>query len=53
LGEWKIETGSIRVQVKKGDRVTFHGELGEIELVADPLVDDPKADCMLKSLAEE
>ena len=26
----------------KGDRVLFHGEPGQIELVADPLVTDPE-----------
>lgn len=31
-------------EIKKGDRVLFHGEPGEIELVADPLVPDPETD---------
>jgi hypothetical protein len=31
-------------EIKKGDRVMFHGEPGEIELVADPLVLDPDTD---------
>jgi len=29
-------------EIKKGDRVLFHGEPGEIEFVADPLVNDPE-----------
>lgn len=29
-------------EIKKGDRVLFHGEPGQIELVADPLVNDPE-----------
>ena len=29
-------------EIKKGDRVLYHGEPGEIELVADPLVVDPE-----------
>jgi hypothetical protein len=28
-------------QVKRGDRVLFHGEPGEIAFVADPLISDP------------
>ena len=31
-------------EIKKGDRVLFHREPGEIELVADPLVPDPETD---------
>ena len=31
-------------EIRKGDRVLFHGEPGEIELVADPLVPDPETD---------
>lgn len=31
-------------EIKKGDRVLFHGEPGEIELVADPLVKDPETE---------
>jgi hypothetical protein len=27
-------------EIRKGDRVLYHGEPGEIELVADPLVSD-------------
>jgi hypothetical protein len=29
-------------EIRKGDRVLFHGEPGEIELVADPVVSDPE-----------
>jgi hypothetical protein len=29
-------------EIRKGDRVLFHGEPGEIEFVADPLVNDPE-----------
>jgi len=31
-------------EIKKGDRVMFHGEPGEIEFVADPLISDPQTD---------
>ena len=31
-------------RIKKGDRVLFHGEPGEIEFVADPLEDDPETE---------
>jgi hypothetical protein len=31
-------------EIKKGDRVIFHGEPGEIEFVADPLVNDPETE---------
>jgi hypothetical protein len=31
-------------EIRKGDRVRFHGEPGEIELVADPLVKDSETD---------
>ncbi len=31
-------------EIGKGDRVLLHGELGEIELVADPAVADPETD---------
>ena len=27
-------------EIRKGDKVLFHGELGEIEFIADPLVND-------------
>jgi hypothetical protein len=30
--------------IRKGDRVLFQGEPGEIELVADPLVPDPETE---------
>jgi hypothetical protein len=35
-------------QIVKGDRVLFHGEPGEIELVADPLVNDPETEWYVK-----
>ena len=31
-------------EIKKGDRVMFHGDPGEIELVADPILADPETD---------
>ena len=31
-------------EIKKGDRVLFHGEPGEIEFVADALIGDPAMD---------
>jgi hypothetical protein len=31
-------------QIRKGDRVLFHGEPGEIELVADPTIAGSEAD---------
>ena len=31
-------------EIKKGDRVLFHGEPGEIEFVADTLIGDPAMD---------
>jgi hypothetical protein len=31
-------------EIRKGDRVIFHGEPGEIEFVADPDVSDPEID---------
>jgi hypothetical protein len=31
-------------EIRKGDRVLFHSESGEIELVADPAVPDPETD---------
>ena len=31
-------------EIRKGDRVLFHGEPGEIELVADPAIADPETD---------
>ena len=35
-------------EIKKGDRIMFHGEPGEIEFVADPLVCDPETDWYVK-----
>jgi hypothetical protein len=35
-------------QIAKGDRVLFHGEPGEIELVADPLINDPETEWYVK-----
>jgi len=35
-------------QIVKGDRVFFHGEPGQIELVADPLVNDPETEWYVK-----
>lgn len=35
-------------EIKKGDRVLFHREPGEIELVADPLVPDPETDWFIQ-----
>jgi len=35
-------------EIKKGDRVLFHGEPGEIEFVADPLIDDPETEWYVK-----
>jgi hypothetical protein len=35
-------------QIVKGDRVLFHGEPGQIELVADPLVTDPETEWYVK-----
>ena len=37
-------------EIKKGDRVIFHGEPGEIEFVADKLVGDPAADWYVREL---
>lgn len=31
-------------EIKRGDRVLFHGDLGEIEFVADALIGDPATD---------
>jgi hypothetical protein len=31
-------------EIRKGDRVLFHGEPGEVEFVADPFVKDPEVD---------
>jgi hypothetical protein len=35
-------------EIKKGDRVLFHGEPGDIEFVADPLIDDPETEWYVK-----
>ncbi len=35
-------------EVRKGDKVLSHGEPGEIEFVADALVDDPAMDWNLR-----
>ncbi len=35
-------------EIKKGDRVLFHGEPGEIEFVADPLIADPETEWYVK-----
>ncbi|HTS13414.1 MAG TPA: hypothetical protein VMH00_14955 [Candidatus Limnocylindrales bacterium] len=31
-------------EIRKGDRITYHGEEGEIELVADPGLEDTSSD---------
>ena len=46
---FKYESGE---EIKKGDHVTFHGEPGEIEFVADPLFNDPETDCYAKELGD-
>jgi hypothetical protein len=38
---FKYQSGE---EIKKGDRVIFHGEPGEIEFVADKLTGDPAID---------
>jgi hypothetical protein len=38
---FKYQSGA---EIKKGDRVLLHGEPGEIEFVADPLIDDPETE---------
>ena len=35
-------------EIKKGDHVMFHGEPGEIELVADPSIPDPETDWFVR-----
>ena len=35
-------------EIKKGDRVIFHDEPGEIEFVADPLESDPETEWYVK-----
>jgi len=37
-------------EIKKGDRVIYHGEPGEIEFVADPLIKDPETDWYVQEL---
>ena len=39
-----MASGAVKVSIKKSDAVFFHGEPGEIEFVADPLVKDPEKD---------
>jgi hypothetical protein len=34
----KYQTGE---EIRKGDRILISGQLGEIELIADPLLNDP------------
>jgi hypothetical protein len=41
----KYESGD---EIRKGDRVLWHGDPGEIEFVADPLVEDPVTEWNLK-----
>lgn len=36
-------------EVKKGDRVLYHGEPGEIEFVADPLATGTEADSFIET----
>jgi len=36
------------VEIRKGDRVIFHGEPGEIEFVADPLENDAGTEWFVK-----
>jgi hypothetical protein len=38
-------------EIRKGDRVLFHGEPGEIEFVADRLTSDPELDWHVSELA--
>jgi hypothetical protein len=35
-------------EIIKGDRVLFHGQPGEIEAIADPLVKDPETDWFMQ-----
>ena len=37
-------------EIKKGDRVIYYGEPGEIEFVADPLIKDPETDWYVQEL---
>ena len=43
----KYQTGE---EIRKGDRVLFHGEPGEIEFVVDSLVVDPATDWYIREL---
>jgi len=46
---FRYQTGD---EIRKGDRVLFHGEPGGIEFVADPLSRIPKGVGLLKNTAE-
>lgn len=35
-------------EIRKGDRITFHGDQSEVEFVADPHVSDPETDWYIK-----
>jgi hypothetical protein len=35
-------------EIRKGDKVLFHGEPGEIEFIVDTLIDDPAMDWYVK-----
>jgi hypothetical protein len=37
-------------EIKKGDRVTFHGEPGQIEFVADPRAPTPETEWHVREL---
>jgi hypothetical protein len=39
-------------EIKKGNRVLFHGEPGAIEFVADPLVKDPETEWYVQEYGE-
>ena len=41
----RYETGE---EIRKGDRVLFHGNPGQIELVADPDIPDPETNWYLR-----
>ena len=43
----KYQTGD---EIRKGDRVLFHGEPGEIEFIVDALSGDPAVDGLRKLL---
>jgi hypothetical protein len=38
---YSYQTGE---EIKKGDRVLYHGEPGEIEFIADPVLSDPETE---------